>query len=205
VDTLICDEDELSVVFSYTRSYFMVDAQHPSALVDYLHGLLPSKKRSELYAAIGMHKHGKTEFYRGFLMHLARSKDPFVIAPGVKGMVMSVFVLPSYQTVFKVIKDQFPPQKDITREQVKQKYDVVKTHDRVGRMADTQEFMRFALPRARFSKELIDELQSVARSSVTLTDDLVIVDHLYTERLMTPLNLYLETATEEQIREVLDE
>jgi hypothetical protein len=24
--TLICDEDELSVVFSYTRSYFMVDA-----------------------------------------------------------------------------------------------------------------------------------------------------------------------------------
>jgi isocitrate dehydrogenase kinase/phosphatase len=205
VDTLICDEDELSVVFSYTRSYFMVDARHPYALIDYLNALLPGKKRSELYAAIGMHKHGKTEFYRGFLMHLARSKDPFVIAPGVKGMVMAVFTLPSYQTVFKVIKDEFPPQKDITRDQVKQKYDVVKTHDRVGRMADTQEFMRFALPRARFSAELIDELLNVARSSVTLTDDLVIIEHLYTERLMTPLNLYVETATEEQLREVLDE
>jgi len=205
VDTLICDEDELSVVFSYTRSYFMVDAPYPYVLIDYLNALLPGKKRSELYAAIGMHKHGKSEFYRGFLMHLARSKDQFVIAPGVKGMVMTVFMLPSYQTVFKVIKDEFPPPKDTTRDQVKEKYYVVKTHDRVGRMADTQEFMRFAFPRARFSKELIDELLSVARSSVTLTDDLVIIDHLYTERLMTPLNLYLETATDEQIREVLDE
>lgn len=205
VDTLICDEDELSVVFSYTRSYFMVDAPHPYALVDYLNALLPGKKRSELYAAIGMHKHGKTEFYRGFLTHLARSKDQFVIAPGVKGMVMTVFTLPSYQTVFKVIKDQFAPQKDITREQVKEKYYVVKTHDRVGRMADTQEFVRFALPRARFSPELIEELKSVAASSITLKDDLVIIEHLYTERLMTPLNLYIETATDEQIREVLDE
>jgi isocitrate dehydrogenase kinase/phosphatase len=205
VDTLICDEDELSVVFSYTRSYFMVDAPHPFALIDYLNALLPGKKRSEIYAAIGMHKHGKTEFYRGFLMHLARSKDQFIIAPGTKGMVMTVFTLPSYQTVFKVIKDRFPPQKDITRDQVKQKYDIVKTHDRVGRMADTQEFMRFAFPRARFSVELIRELTAVASSSVTLTDDLVVIHHLYTERLMTPLNLYLETASNEQIREVLDE
>ena len=205
VDTLICDEDELSVVFSYTRSYFMVDAPYPYALVDYLNALLPSKKRSELYAAIGMHKHGKTEFYRGFLTHLARSKDQFVIAPGVKGMVMSVFTLPSYQTVFKVIKDEFAPQKDITRDEVKEKYYVVKTHDRVGRMADTQEFIRFALPRARFAPELIEELKAVAASSVTLNDDLVIIGHLYTERLMTPLNLYLDTANDEQIREVLDE
>lgn len=205
VDTLICDEDELSVVFSFTRSYFMVDAPHPYALVDYLNALLPGKKRSELYTAIGMLKHGKSEFYRGFLMHLARSKDQFQIAPGVKGMVMTVFTLPSYQTVFKIIKDEFAPQKNITREQVKEKYHVVKTHDRVGRMADTQEFIRFALPRARFSSELIEELKSVAASSITLNDDLVIIEHLYTERLMTPLNLYIETADAEQIREVLDE
>jgi isocitrate dehydrogenase kinase/phosphatase len=205
VDTLICDEDELSVVFSYTRSYFMVDCANTFALVDYLHALLPGKKRSELYAAIGMHKHGKTEFYRGFLTHLAHSKDQFVVAPGVKGMVMTVFTLPSYQTVFKVIKDRFAPQKDITREQVKEKYYIVKTHDRVGRMADTQEFVRFALPRSRFAPELIEELTTVAASSITLQDDLVIIEHLYAERLMTPLNLYLETASDEQIREVLDE
>ncbi|NJN51702.1 MAG: bifunctional isocitrate dehydrogenase kinase/phosphatase [Gammaproteobacteria bacterium] len=205
VDTLINDEDELSVVFSFTRSYFMVHAPHPSALVAYLHELLPSKKRSELYASIGMHKHGKTEFYRGFLTHLAHSKDEFILAPGIKGMVMSVFTLPSYQTVFKVIKDAFPAQKNITREEVKEKYYTVKTHDRVGRMADTQEFDHFAFPRTRFSRELIEELLRVATTSVTITDDLVIISHLYTERLMTPLNLYVETATEAEIREALDE
>jgi len=205
VDTLICDEDELSVVFSFTRSYFMVDAPNPAALVDYLQSLLPGKMRAELYASIGMHKHGKTEFYRGFLTHLARSKDQFVIAPGVKGMVMAVFTLPSYQTVFKVIKDRFAPQKDITREAVKHKYYMVKTHDRVGRMADTQEFDHFAFPRSRFAPELIAELQSVAASAVELTDELVIISHLYTERLMTPLNLYIETASESQLRDALDE
>ncbi len=205
VDTLICDEDELSVVFSFTRSYFMVDAPHPYALVDYLNALLPGKKRSEIYASIGMHKHGKTEFYRGFLTHLARSKDQFVIAPGIKGMVMAVFTLPSYQTVFKIIKDRFAPQKDITPEQVREKYYTVKTHDRVGRMADTQECDHFAFPRARFSDELINELREVAASKLTVTDDLIIIDHVYTERLMTPLNLYIETASEEQIHEALDE
>jgi len=205
VDTLICDEDELSVVFSFTRSYFMVDAPHPRALVDYLHSLLPGKIRSELYASIGQHKHGKTEFYRGFLTHLARSKDQFIIAPGIKGMVMTVFTLPSYQTVFKVIKDRFAPQKDITREAVKEKYYTVKTHDRVGRMADTQEFDHFAFPRARFDDALIEELLDVASSSVKLTGELVIISHLYTERLMTPLNLYIESATDEQLRDALDE
>jgi isocitrate dehydrogenase kinase/phosphatase len=205
VDTLVCDEDELSVVFSFTRSYFMVDVPCPAALVDYLAELLPGKMRSELYASIGLHKHGKTEFYRGFLTHLARSKDQFVIAPGIKGMVMSVFTLPSYQTVFKVIKDRFPPQKEITREAVREKYYTVKTHDRVGRMADTQEFDHFMFPRARFSPALIEELLAVATSSVRLTDDFVVITHLYTERLMTPLNLYLETADDEQLRDVLDE
>jgi isocitrate dehydrogenase kinase/phosphatase len=200
VDTLICDEDEFSVVFSFTRSYFMVDAPHP-----YLHQLLPGKKRSELYAAVGLQKHGKTEFYRGFLTHLAQSDDRFVIAPGIKGMVMSVFVLPSYQTAFKVIKDKFAAPKQITRYAVKEKYSVVKKHDRVGRMADTQEFEHFVFPRSRFSDELINELLAVAASTVRVTDDLVIIDHLYTERLMTPLNLYIENADEEELRDALEE
>jgi isocitrate dehydrogenase kinase/phosphatase len=205
VDALISDEDELSVLFSFTRSYFMVDAPYPHALIDYLHTLLPGKKRSELYSSVGFHKHGKTEFYRGFLTHLTDSDDEFIIAPGIKGMVMTVFTLPSYQTVFKIIKDRFAPQKNITREAVREKYYTVKTHDRVGRMADTQEFDNFAFPRSRFSNELIDELLAVAPSSILLTKDQVIIRHLYTERLMTPLNIYIETASDDDLREALDE
>jgi isocitrate dehydrogenase kinase/phosphatase len=205
VDTLICDTDELSVLFSFTRSYFMVDVPVPWVMIDYLQELLPGKKRWELYTSLGLHKHGKTEFYRGFLEHLENSDDRFVIAPGIKGMVMAVFTLPSYQTVFKVIKDVFPPQKDLTREMVREKYHIVKTHDRVGRMADTQEFSNISFPRHRFSAELLRELLEVAASSIRLTEERVIVKHLYAERLMTPLNLYLESTTDAQLVEVLDE
>lgn len=205
IDTLICDEDELSVVFSFTRAYFMVLTDYPHALVDFLQELLPNKKRSELYSSIGLHKHAKTVFYRDFLHHLDRSSDCFVIAAGIKGMVMSVFTLPSYQIVFKIIKDTFAPQKNITAADVREKYRIVKTHDRVGRMADTQEFENLVLPLNRFDPALLEELTDVAASSVTVEADRVRIRHAYTERLMTPLNLFIEQANPEEIDEALDE
>jgi isocitrate dehydrogenase kinase/phosphatase len=205
IDTLICDQDELSVMFSFTRAYFMVHTNYAHALVDFLRTLLPNKKRSELYASIGLHKHGKTVFYRDLLAHLDNSDDEFVIAPGIRGMVMTVFSLLSYQTVFKIIKDHFPPQKDVTAAEVRQKYHIVKRHDRVGRMADTQEFQNLILPRARFSAELIEELRREAASSVTITDTEVQISHVYTERLMTPLNMYIMTADPRELTDALDE
>lgn len=205
VDTIIWNESDLSIIFSFTRSYFMVDVDYPNEMVEFLQQLLPNKKRWELYTSLGFYKHGKTEFFRGFLDHLNESEDQFVIAEGIKGMVMSVFTLPSYQTVFKVIRDRFSPTKTVTRQQVKDAYYLVKTHDRVGRMADTQEFTNFVFPRERFSKELIDELTNVAASSVTVSDETVIISHLYAERLMTPLNIYIERVGDFEIRQVLDE
>ncbi|HEY5678644.1 MAG TPA: bifunctional isocitrate dehydrogenase kinase/phosphatase [Pseudomonadales bacterium] len=205
VDTLICDVDELSVMFSFTRAYFMVLTDYPHALVDFLQVLLPNKKRTELYASMGLHKHGKTVFYRDFLDHLSRTDDQFVIAPGTPGMVMTVFTLPSLQTVFKVIKDEFAPQKNITAQQVRDKYYVVKSHDRVGRMADTQEFQNLTFPIDRFDPELVEELRRVAPSSIEISGNEILIRHLYTERLMTPLNLFIDTADEGALREALEE
>lgn len=205
VDTLICDEDELSIVFSFTRAYFMVRSPYPFGLVRFLNELLPNKKRSELYAAIGQHKHGKTEFHRGFLDHLRQSKDLFIPAPGIKGMVMTVFTLPSYQTVFKVIRDEFPPQKAVTAAEVREKYHIVKRHDRAGRMADTQEFKNLRLPLDRFDPELMDELCAAAPSALRIEDGQLRIRHLYTERAMTPLNLYIENADRAILTEALDE
>ena len=205
VDTLICDEDELSIVFSFTRAYFMVRAPYPFGLVRFLNELLPNKKRSELYAAIGQHKHGKTEFHRGFLDHLRQSNDLFIPAPGIKGMVMTVFTLPSYQTVFKVIRDEFPPQKDVTAAEVREKYHIVKRHDRAGRMADTQEFKNLRLPLNRFDPALIDELRTAAPSALRIEGGQLRIRHLYTERAMTPLNLYIENANRAILTEALDE
>ncbi|MBY5922830.1 bifunctional isocitrate dehydrogenase kinase/phosphatase [Ferrimonas balearica] len=205
IDAVLTNEDDISIVFSFTRAYFMVATQTPGALVRYLKELLPHKTWAELYSAIGLQKHGKTEFYRSFLHHLNQSRDQFVAAPGIKGMVMTVFTLPSLDIVFKVIKDEFTPPKDSNKAQVKAKYELVKQHDRVGRMADTHAYSNFVFPRHRFSEALIEELMADAPSEVELTDQQVIIKHLYVERRMTPLNLYLDSADEAQLAAAIDD
>jgi isocitrate dehydrogenase kinase/phosphatase len=93
----------------------------------------------------------------------------------------------------------------MTREQVKAKYALVKKWDRAGRMADTQEFTNLAFARERFSDELMQELREVAPSVIEEHGKALIIKHVYVERRMTPLNLYLRTATDEQVEEVMDE
>ncbi len=205
IDTMVSDENEVSIIFSFTRSYFLVELDAPSRWVSFLKTLMPLKPYSEIYNAIGFNKHGKTELYRDFLRHLSKSKDEFIIAPGIRGMVMAVFVLPSYHIVFKLIKDRFDPPKQTSAAHVRSCYKLVSVHDRVGRMADTHEFEYFSFPRARFSEELLQHLQQVAPSLLTVTDDEIIISHLYTERKMIPLNMFLEIATPSEIDEVVEE
>ncbi|MDP2408287.1 MAG: bifunctional isocitrate dehydrogenase kinase/phosphatase, partial [Hydrogenophaga sp.] len=168
--------------------------------VQFLRSMMPRKPRAEFYNALGLAKQGKTLFYRDFLFHMRHSTDKFRIAPGIKGMVMLVFDLPSFPFVFKVIKDFYPPQKDTTREQIRGKYLLVKQHDRVGRMADTLEFSEVGFPRERFTDELIAEIQKFAPSQLEISDrdgdgaTEVIVKHVYIERRMIPLNIYLQEA-----------
>ncbi|MCP5285997.1 MAG: bifunctional isocitrate dehydrogenase kinase/phosphatase [Burkholderiaceae bacterium] len=205
IDTVLHSEDDLLMLFSYARAYFMVHMEVPSAYVQFLRSLMPRKPRAEIYSALGLQKQGKNSFYRDLLYHLRHSTDTFRIAPGIKGMVMLVFDLPSFPFVFKVIKDYYPPQKDTTREQIKGKYLLVKTHDRVGRMADTLEYSNVAFPRARFDDELIAELQQFCPSLLEISDRdgdgevEVILSHVYIERRMIPLNLYLQEATPAQM------
>ena len=199
IDAALFAEDDLLMVFSFARAYFMVDMAIPSAYVQFLRSMMPRKPRSEIYSALGLQKQGKNSFYRDFLYHLRHSSDKFGIAPGIKGMVMLVFDLPSFPYVFKVIKDFYPPQKDTSREQIKGKYLLVKTHDRVGRMADTLEYTSVAFPRSRVSNELLAELQHFCPSQIEFDDEALVIRHVYIERRMIPLNIYLQDATPEQM------
>lgn len=198
IDALLHGEDDLLMLFSFARAYFMVDMEIPSAYVQFLRSMMPRKPRAEFYNALGLAKQGKTLFYRDFLYHMRHSTDQFRIAPGIKGMVMLVFDLPSFPFVFKLIKDYYPPQKDTTREQIRGKYLLVKQHDRVGRMADTLEFSEVAFPRERFTDELIAEIEKFAPSQLEISDRdgdgriEVILKHVYIERRMIPLNIYLQ-------------
>ena len=200
VDAALFGEDDLLILFSFARAYFMVDMEVPSAYVQFLRSMMPRKPRNEIYSALGLQKQGKTLFYRDFLHHLRHSTDKFRIAPGIKGMVMLVFDLPSFPYVFKVIKDYYPLQKETSREQIKGKYLLVKQHDRVGRMADTLEYSEVGFPRLRFDDDLIAEIEKFAPSQLEVSDRdgdgqvEVILKHVYIERRMIPLNIYLQEA-----------
>jgi len=199
IDTVLFSADLIATLFSYTRAYFLVDMEAPSAYVEFVKSILPHKPVSELYTMIGLQKQGKTLFYRDFLHHLRHSTDRFVVAPGIKGLVMTVFTLPSYPYVFKVIRDVIARPKETDRKQVMAKYRLVKLHDRVGRMADTWEYSEVTLPRERFSPELIRELLQYCPSVVEVNEECVLLQHVYIERRMTPLNIYLQHATDAEV------
>ena len=191
-DTLLMGEDQLLVLFSFARAYFFVEMEAPAAFVSFLRWLMPKKPRAELYMAVGLAKQGKTLFYRDLHYHLKHSTDRFVVAPGIKGMVMLVFTLPSFPYVFKLIRDRFAPPKEIDRETVMQKYQMVKLHDRVGRMADTLEYSRVALPIERFDAALVEELKAECASLIEFDGGELVIGHVYIERRMEPLNLHVE-------------
>ena len=207
VDTILLDAKDVGRVFTLGRAYFMVDMEVPSAYVEFLASIAPTKPKAELYTLVGLQKQGKTLFFRDLQQHLRHSSDTFVLAPGTKGMVMVVFTLASYPYVFKVIRDWFEAPKDADRKIVEEKYDFVKQHDRVGRMADTLEFADVAFPSDRLDPELLSELQKLAPSQLEIVpgSDQVVIRHLYIERRLTPLNLYLENADEAHVREAITE
>lgn len=205
VDACLTGSDEASIVFGFARSYFMVYAPLPAALVEWLREILPGKTTAELYMAIGCQKHAKTESYREYLAYLANTDEQFIEAPGIRGMVMLVFTLPGFDRVFKIIKDKFAPQKEMSAAHVRACYQLVKEHDRVGRMADTQEFENFVLEKRQISAALMALLQEEVPEKIADLGDRIVIRHLYIERRMVPLNIWLERVEGQQLRDAIEE
>jgi isocitrate dehydrogenase kinase/phosphatase len=203
LDAVLLTPTDASVVFSFTRSYFHVDLEAPREIVPFLRALLPQKRTSELYIAIGFHKHGKTLLYREIMDHLARTGERFLPARGDRGMVMIVFTLPSLDVIFKVIRDRFAFPKSTSRAEVMQKYQLVFRHDRAGRLVDAQEFEHLAFERDRFAPELLAELEAEAGGSVETDGTRLVVKHLYAERRVEPLNLFIRAHDEWTARQAL--
>ncbi|HBK1571519.1 TPA: bifunctional isocitrate dehydrogenase kinase/phosphatase [Escherichia coli] len=205
IDTCLTTTAEASIVFGFARSYFMVYAPLPAALVEWLREILPGKTTAELYMAIGCQKHAKTESYREYLVYLQGCNEQFIEAPGIRGMVMLVFTLPGFDRVFKVIKDKFAPQKEMSAAHVCACYQLVKEHDRVGRMADTQEFENFVLEKRHISPALMELLLQEAAEKITDLGEQIVIRHLYIERRMVPLNIWLEQVEGQQLRDAIEE
>ncbi|HEX7079006.1 MAG TPA: bifunctional isocitrate dehydrogenase kinase/phosphatase [Candidatus Eisenbacteria bacterium] len=195
VDAVLLDENEISVVFSFAHAYFFVDLERPKEMIEFLASILPRKPLHDLWSAVGFHRHAKTELYRQILHRLDRSEERFRFAPGQRGLVMIVFALPGLDVVFKVIRDRFPPPKTVTHREVREKYRLVFRHDRAGRLVDAQEFEHLEFPADRFDPGLLEELGTSASETVAVRDGRVVLRHLYTERRLIPLDLYLQGAS----------
>ena len=200
VDAVLLSELAASRMFGYTRSYFHVLCRRPAAVVGFLKSLLPVKPVAELYTSIGYSQHGKTNLFRALYRHMEHSNTRFERARGARGMVMVVFTLPSFDVVFKLIKDRFPPSKRTTPGDVQRRYKLVFDHDRVGRLVDAQEFRNLTFRRDRFDDDMLDELRTDCSRSVTITDDEVVLHHVYTERRLYPLDLYLREMSADRAR-----
>jgi isocitrate dehydrogenase kinase/phosphatase len=137
------------------------------------------------------------------MRHLEEPDARFAFVEGEEGMVMAVFTLPSLNVVFKAIKDSFGAPKNTTRRAVIEKYQFVFVRDRVGRLADAQEFEHLEFPRRCFPDDLLEYLTRVAGATIRLEGDRVVVRHLYTERRVTPLNLFLQDTDEATAREAV--
>ncbi|WP_417358893.1 bifunctional isocitrate dehydrogenase kinase/phosphatase [Gallaecimonas pentaromativorans] len=191
VDALLLQRDHLSVLFGFARSDFLSLSPAPSAQIAFLETLMPHKPHSELYNALGYYKHGKTLLVTELEDALAR-KGRFITAPGIAGLVMMVFTLEGQDLVFKVLRDQFGDSKKVTPQQVVERYHLVQRHDRVGRMADTQEFIDLRLPLAHFDQAPLQELLATCAGRARIEGDMLHLSHCFTERRMTPMNLALK-------------
>ncbi|TVU77458.1 MULTISPECIES: bifunctional isocitrate dehydrogenase kinase/phosphatase [Pseudoalteromonas] len=205
LDAVMMGADQLSLLFGFARTYFMVDTDKPARYVDYLSVLMPHKQRFELFNAIGFIKHAKTEFYRYKVDTTKNSPANFkyVTAPGTPGMVMLVFTIEGLDYVYKVIKDKFSAPKTATKAQVIDKYNFVKQADRVGRLVDTHEFRYLAFDLSRFSDELLEQMKNQIGSSMVISGKALILKHVYVERKMTPLNLYINQCDNKILESVM--
>ncbi len=210
-DTVLMSEADVSTVFSFAFSYFHVEITCHQDLIAFLVTILPRKPITDLYTSIGYNNHGKTEFYRCLHRFVHESREKYVIAPGKEGAIIIGFTLPDFNYVFKVIKDRpcflrsdsIPP-KMVTKDDVIRQYNFIRHRDRVGRMVDTQEFENLRFRKKRFSKELLNEFFHAAKENVRLEGEHVIINHLYVQRKVVPLPLFLLSEKDpEMIRKVI--
>lgn len=203
IDSVLFSKNDIAIVFSFSRSYFLVDSENPVDLIHFLRPLMKHKNLSELYSSIGYNRHAKTVLLKELYRHLETSNDPFIPAPGIKGMVMVVFTLSGFNVVFKIIRDRFGATKNFGRQHVIDCYQLVFMHDRVGRLADAMEYEYLRFEKARFTPEALHELLVECSETCFVEGDDVVVKHLFTERKLTPLNIYLDLVDEEKGKEVV--
>lgn len=190
IKAVLLDEESIKNVFSFSRSYFLVDSESPCGTIDFLLSIMPSKPKAQLFINLGYQELGKELLLQNLNVNTQLSDHKFTYAPGIPGMVMFVFYHPSSDYVFKVVRGTIKPPKNTTEKEVIEKYRFVAQHDRAGRMADAQQFKNLALPEKSFELNLKRDLLLGAPDSISERNGYLVFRNIFIERKLEPLNLY---------------
>ena len=70
-------------------------------------------------------------------------------------------------------------------------------------MSDVLEYSHVALPKSRFARDLLEELDQTCTNSISREGDQIVIKHLYIERRMTPLNLAVLQADDRYLHKLM--
>ena len=207
VQAVLAGEADAHNLFSSTLANFHVTNSHYHELAAFLHAVMPTRRLGLHYSTIGFNHVGKVAVMNELREELAEHREVLATAVGFRGSVAIGFAAPSSDYNLKVIRDvptdqykwgEFPGIRAVL-----DKYRRVHEIDRTGSMLDNIIYYNLELDPEWFESDLLAELLRDARRSVSLRDDAVILKHLIVQRRVSPLPVYLRSATPDEAREVI--
>jgi isocitrate dehydrogenase kinase/phosphatase len=200
VDAVLSSEADAHNIFSSTLANFHVTNNYYHELSEFLHSIMPKRPLGLHYSTIGFNHVGKVAVMNELRDELVNGNDVLETAVGFRGTVAIGFSSPHSAYNLKVIRDKptanYKWGKFEGIDSVMRKYGRVHEINRTGSMLDNIIYYNLKLDRSWFDPALLDELLVEASETVYLRGDAVILKYLIVQRRMTPLPVFLETASQ---------
>ena len=200
VDAVINSSTYAHNMFSSTLANIHVTNDYYHEVCLFLKSIMPKRPLGLHYSTIGYNHLGKVAVMKEIEDQISSSGEQFAISPGARGTVAIGFSTPGSAYHAKVIRnvptDGYKWDEYHGVDWVLKKYTRVHDINRSDSMLDNIIFYKIRLPKCWFDQELLDELLGFANESVWDEGEFLLFRYLIVQRKMTPLPVYLETASE---------
>ena len=199
IDAIFSSDSVAHNLFSTTRANFHVNNHYYHELSEFLHSIMPMRSLGLHYSTIGFNHFGKVAVMQELKEDLVYSGGFFDFSIGFMGTVAIGFQSPKARYNLKVIRNS--PTKHYKWGEfegvssVLSKYSLVHVINRTGSMLDNIIFYNVKLEKKWFSNSLIEELLTSASDCVSYQGDSLFFRHLIVQSRLTPLPVFLETAS----------
>ena len=207
VDAVLHRIADVHNLFSSTLGNFHVTTRLYYQTCVFLFSLMPRRPLGHHYSTIGFNHVGKVAILNEVIDQLRQSGQKFIRSPGFVGTVALGFTFESCSYHLKVIRDrptrsykwgEFP---GVTA--VLDKYRVVHEINRAGSMLDNVMYYNLKLDKDMFEPELLATIFSEAAGSVQIEGESVFIRSLIVQLKIVPLPVYLDSADESEIKNVI--